>query len=127
MEPSIHAGDLVDHACAQRRTRSGDVVLYRSATLGRDVLHRVVARDGARFVLQGDNNGYRDADRPGAGSIVGEQWLRVPAVGGLLAWLKRPPVFAALAFLLAFGLFAGGRATTGRGDPAGRLRRGARR
>lgn len=119
MEPSIHAGDLVITR-ARGTYEVGDVVLYRSATLDRDVLHRIVARDGARFVLEGDNNGYRDADRPGADRIVGEQWLRVPAVGGLLAWLKRPPVFAALAFLLAFGLIAGGRATTGRGDAAGR-------
>jgi signal peptidase I len=108
MEPEIHAGDLV-----LTRTRAsydvGDVVLYRSRTLDRNVLHRVVARSGNRFVLEGDNNGYRDTERPTADAIVGELWVKMPGAGRPLVALRRPPVFALVVFLLVLGVLAGGR------------------
>ena len=89
MEPGIHSGDLAivrsDGAHA-----AGDVVLYRDRELGRDVLHRVVARDGDRLVTRGDNNAYDDSYRATRGDVRGELWLRVPAVGGALQWLREP-------------------------------------
>jgi signal peptidase I len=122
MEPGIEAGDLV-LTRSRGRYEVGDVVLYRSTTLGRDVLHRIVGRDGRRFVLEGDNNGYRDAERPTADRIVGAQWLHVPAVGAAVQWLRRPLLVAALVLVAAFGLLVGGRAST-RGVTAPRAEAG---
>ncbi len=111
MEPAIHAGDLVVTR-AHASYEIGDVVLYRSRELDRNVLHRIVAQDGPRVVVKGDNNGYRDADHPTPDRIVGALWFRVPGVGRPLAALKRPAVFAFLVFLLAFGALVGGRVTS---------------
>ena len=89
MEPQLHRGDL---AIVRRHDSYavGDVILFRDGTLGRDVLHRVVARDGSRFVTKGDNNDYRDDFRPALTDVHGELWLHVPAVGRPLAWLRTP-------------------------------------
>jgi signal peptidase I len=108
MEPTFHGGDLV----LTRQNDSydvGDIVLYRSAELGRDVLHRIVGRDGDRLVLKGDNNGYKDPEHPHIDQVRGEAWLLVPGGGRPLGWLRQPLVLAALAFLAVFGLLAGGR------------------
>ncbi len=115
MEPRPRRGDLV----LVRRAgdyRVGEVVLYRSRLLGRDVLHRIVRREGERFVFKGDNNGFLDSDRPTKADLVGRLWLRLPAVGGALGWLRRPAAAAlvvGLAALLALGV-GGGAAARGR-------------
>jgi signal peptidase I len=125
MAPGIHRGDLV----LVRRAAAygvGDVVAYRSPTLG-IVLHRIVGREGERFVLRGDNNHWLDADQPTADAIVGRRWLRLPRVGALLSHLHAPPYAAVLAGLLGvFAMMPDGpppsrrRSRSGAGaDPAG--------
>src|SRR4051794_10990259 len=58
MRPHIHAGDLVLVRPAGDY-KVGDVVAYRSATLGGvTVLHRIVARHGDKFTFKGDNNSW---------------------------------------------------------------------
>src|SRR5262245_66672871 len=89
MEPGIHAGDLV-LTRAHSHYEVGDVVLYRSRTVDRNVLHRIVAKVGDGFVVKGDNNGYRDAEHPKADAVVGELWLKVPGAGRVLVALRRP-------------------------------------
>lgn len=87
MEPTLRSGDLV----VLRPSGSyepGDVVGYHSATLGRTVLHRIVQQQGDRFVLQGDNNRWKDTDRPLANQIMGRQWVRVPGMGRMLRPLQ---------------------------------------
>ena len=66
MEPGSHTGDLAilraDRLVLRRRRR-------RLPERGLDtiVMHRIVVRDGDRFVLQGDNNDWLDADQPDPG------------------------------------------------------------
>lgn len=100
MEPRVHEGDLV---LVRPRDRYvvGQVVAYRSPTLGRVVLHRIVGRDGDRFVLKGDNNSWLDGDRPHRRALIGRLWVRVPAAGKVLGWPRRLPVALVLGGVLA--------------------------
>ena len=63
MEPRFHTGDLalVRPAAGYR---VGDVVAYRSTVLHSVVLHRIIARDGDRYVFKGDNNDFIDPVHP---------------------------------------------------------------
>jgi hypothetical protein len=56
------------------------------------VLHRIVARDGARFVVRGDNNSWLDPEHPRTAQIVGRLWVHVPHGGTALLWMHRPIV-----------------------------------
>ena len=89
MEPRFSTGDLAilrpDHDSSV-----GDVVAYRSDSLDTLVMHRIVARDGDRFVLQGDNNDWLDAEQPAQDQILGSLFLRVPQGGKALAALTSP-------------------------------------
>ena len=89
MEPKLHRGDLAI-VRGDERAAPGDVVLYHDQVLGREILHRVVALDGGRIVTKGDNNDFRDAYRPAPADVHGELWLRVPALGSALQWLREP-------------------------------------
>jgi signal peptidase I len=95
MEPRFHTGDLalVRPAAAYR---VGQVVAYRSAVLHRVVLHRIIARDGDRYVVKGDNNNFVDPDHPRRAELIGTLWLRVPRGGTALAWLRLPIIAALL-------------------------------
>jgi signal peptidase I len=94
MQPRLHTGDLVLVRPAARY-RVGDVVAYRSAALRRVVLHRIIGRDGDRYVFKGDNNNFVDPVHPRRDELIGRMWLRVPRGGAILSWL-RVPVIAAL-------------------------------
>jgi signal peptidase I len=93
MQPGFTAGDL-----AVLRPSSGyqvgDIVAYQSDSLDTTVMHRIVERDGDRFVLQGDNNDWLDGDRPAEGDILGELWFRIPQGGKAIATLRSPAVLA---------------------------------
>lgn len=108
MEPKLHEGDLV--LTRERASYGvGDIVLFRSTTLGRDVLHRIVALEGERFVTGGDNNDYRDPGRVAPGQVQGEAVLFLPGAGKPLAWLRRPLHAAVVLFALVFLSLGGGR------------------
>lgn len=108
MRPHLDAGDLV-----LVRDRSaydiGDVAAYRSPLIDTTVLHRIVARDGDRYVLQGDDNDFLDPDRPRESDLLGTQWLHVPAAGRILTWAKSPAGAGAL--VAALTVLAGGATT----------------
>jgi signal peptidase I len=95
MAPRIHTGDLALVRSA-RQYRVGDIVAYRSPLLHAVVLHRIVGRAGARYVLKGDNNNFLDPTHPGAAEIIGKLWVRVPHGGVVLAWLRVPAIAAVL-------------------------------
>ena len=95
MEPSVSTGDLA----VLRPAGSydvGDVVAFHSDALGTTVMHRIVDRDGDRFVTQGDNNSWRDEERPTAEDLHGALWLTVPHGGTALAALTSPWSLAAV-------------------------------
>jgi signal peptidase len=116
MEPGLERGDLAI-VRTKDRYRAGDVILFDDRALGRDVLHRIVATSGGRFVTKGDNNGYRDDFRPALGDVRGALWLHLPAVGRPLSWLRAPwhaALLIGLTALLAVGLGSGAGAATQR-------------
>ncbi|MES1193774.1 MAG: signal peptidase I [Solirubrobacterales bacterium] len=95
MQPRLHTGDLaLVRSAAQYRV--GDIVAYRSAVLRRVVLHRIIGRDGDRYVFKGDNNNFVDPVRPHRDEIIGRMWLRVPRGGAMLSWLRIPAIAALL-------------------------------
>lgn len=99
MEPAIRRGDLViSHTSS--RYRIGDAIVYHHQQIG-TVFHRIVARDGKRFVLQGDNNSWRDSYHPTREEIIGKLWLHIPSAGTIIQRLRTPALFALLAGALA--------------------------
>jgi signal peptidase I len=95
MQPRLHTGDLalVRPAAGYR---VGEVVAYRSTVLHRVVLHRIIARDGNRYVFKGDNNNFVDPIHPRRTELIGRLWVRVPRGGAILAWLHIPTIAALL-------------------------------
>jgi signal peptidase I len=101
MEPKLHEGDVV----ALRRVHSarpGEVVAYRSDLLERVVLHRVVGMSDGRYLMQGDNNGWTDPERPTDAQLIGRRVFAVHGLGRLFRPLEHPTVAALLIALLAF-------------------------
>lgn len=120
MEPGFSTGDLAILRPASGYA-IGDVVAYDSPTLDTVVMHRIVAVDGDRFVLRGDNNDWLDEDRPTAEGLLGALFLRVPRGGEALDALTSP---AALALIGGTGLAV--MVITGR-PRGGRLPKGSSR
>ncbi len=89
MEPRFHRGDLaLVRPAAQYRV--GDVAAYYSPLLRVVVLHRIVARDGARYVFKGDNNNFKDPVQPVQSQLLGKLWLHVRQGGAVLRWIHTP-------------------------------------
>ncbi|MEY2426972.1 MAG: hypothetical protein QOI61_2544 [Actinomycetota bacterium] len=80
MEPVLHKGDLAI-VRAQPSYHVGDVVAYNSESLHTIVLHRIIGRDGDRFVFKGDNNSWVDTDHPAASALIGKMEMTLPGVG----------------------------------------------
>lgn len=104
MEPNLHRGDLVVVRAA-RAYDAGDVVAYRTDN-GATVLHRVIGRAGAGYLVQGDNNSWVDPYQPTEDNIVGRLRWRIPTVGRLLDWLREPLPFSVTVGLLSFAVGA---------------------
>lgn len=89
MEPLYQSGDLV----IVRSTGTynlGDIVTYRDPQLERYVIHRIVSRTPEGFILKGDHNNWLDSYQPAAAEIVGREWLRIPAAGTFITWVRNP-------------------------------------
>jgi signal peptidase I len=109
MEPRLESGDLVVLRTANTYGPN-DVVAYQSTVAKRVFVHRIVHREGSRFVLKGDANSFLDSARPGPANVDGKLWFAVPMLGSWLAWLGAPP-HAAFAGSLAILLFFAGSGT----------------
>ncbi len=108
MLPTFQRSDLV----ALRATttyRVGDIAGYRSAFLGRVVLHRIVAIHDGRYSFKGDHNAFLDPERPTLDRLVGRLWFRIPKAGRAVDVLHTPWIVAVVAGLLVFALFGSGR------------------
>jgi signal peptidase I len=121
MHPSIHAGDLV---IIRKRSDYpiGAVVAYHDTLSKQTVLHRIVARNGSRYVFKGDANLARDAFQPTKGQMMGQKWILLPYAGTALEWVQVPTNAALLAIgaivLAASGGAAKQRKRRPRGGPA---------
>jgi signal peptidase I len=105
MEPKFHRGDLVA-LDATGKYEVGDVVGYHSTKLGHVVLHRIIGREGGRYVFKGDNNTWVDSERPRADKLIGELWVHVPGAGKQVTGLGEPrnaALFAGFMTLLVGG------------------------
>jgi signal peptidase I len=121
MEPALSTGDLAVLRPADSY-EEGDVVAFDSRRLGTTVVHRIVDREGDRFVTQGDGNAWRDEDQPAAEELHGALWLTVPHGGTVLGALRSPWALGALGVLVTViaAVVAGAR------RPAARTRPGTR-
>ena len=96
MEPNFHAGDLV--LVRPRATyASGDIVAYRSPSVGAVLLHRIVAIDDGVATLRGDANTSDDLDQPRVDQLIGALTLRIPAGGRIARTAASPMVIVVLA------------------------------
>src|SRR3954451_15340343 len=100
MKPRFHTGDLAILRSAGSYA-VGDVVAYQSVSLDTVVMHRIVAMDGDRFVIQGDNNDWLDQDHPGQDKVLGKLFLRMPQGGKVLAAATAP---AGVGIVAAIGI-----------------------
>jgi signal peptidase I len=122
MEPRFHTGDL-----AVVRARSdyhvGEIVAYYNKAFHTIVLHRIVGRDGSRYVFKGDNNHFLDFEHPTRSQLIGALWIHLPGVGGTLQSIRSPALIGALVMigtlLLAGGVFTQTRRRRRRGARAG--------
>lgn len=120
MEPHFHAGDLVI-VRSRSHYRVGEIVAYRNRQLHTIVLHRIVGRDGSRYIFKGDDNNFLDFEHPAQSQLIGATWLHLAGVGSRLESLHSPLLIGGL-FALATLLFAGA-AFTGRRRRRRRQRR----
>jgi len=88
MWPTLRQGDL---AVLRRVSayRVNDIVAYRDPQVG-PIIHRVVARQGDRFVFKGDYNDYLDPHQPAQAELIGKLWLRLPVVGRYVEQVRTP-------------------------------------
>jgi signal peptidase I len=89
MEPMLHKGDLV-LVRAESDYHVGQVVAYRSKSLNAVVLHRIIDRDGDRYVFKGDNNSFLDTDHPERSQLIGAMQMKMPGFGTKLQLLHTP-------------------------------------
>jgi hypothetical protein len=79
----------------------GEIVAYHNRDLKAVVLHRIIARDGSKYVFKGDNNQFADLYEANASDLIGEKVVYSPSAGRVLLGLRNPIIGAAL-----FGAFA---------------------
>jgi signal peptidase I len=82
----------------------GEVVAYHNHELHAVVMHRIVARDGGRYVFKGDNNDFRDSYHARKSDLVGKEWVYWPGAGRYLKDVRSPVAFGVIMAVL--GLIA---------------------
>jgi signal peptidase I len=117
MEPVLSEGDLAV-VYRDERYQVGDVVAYRNPDIQKVVLHRIVAVDGGRFVLQGDNNSWLDAYHPAPEQILGQMAFHVPGVGARLGAVRSPWGLSAMVSLAGLAVFGGRKRRRGKASEA---------
>jgi signal peptidase I len=106
MEPRFHSGDLALVRPAGHY-EVGQIVAYHSPLLHVVVLHRIIARDGNRYVFKGDHNNFIDPTRPTRSGLLGALWLHLPHGGWVIRWIHTPLIAAGLRAVLAVPLLLG--------------------
>lgn len=106
MQPLLYKNDL---ALIKPATsyHVGDIVLYNSQVLHRQVLHRIYLIQNGNYFFKGDNNDFVDPGYATRSELVGKMWFHIPWIGCVLTWFGKPAhaaplaVFAALAVAFA--------------------------
>ncbi len=125
MEPRFHTGDLAI-VRSQSSYHVGEVVAYNNHQLHTIVLHRIIGREGDRYIFKGDNNNFVDPEHPFASQLIGALWIHIPGVGLRLQSIRSPLVMGILLFVGMLLLTGGGFARTqGRRRRQGRAGEGA--
>ena len=75
------------------------------------VLHRIIARQGNRYVFKGDNNNFVDPDPPSRAQLIGALWVHLPHAGRVLALLHTPLAGGLVAAVVALLLLVGVKET----------------
>jgi signal peptidase I len=125
MQPRFHTGDLGILRSAGSYA-VGDIVAYRSESLKTTVMHRIVALDGDRFVIQGDNNDWLDQDHPSKDEVLGRLFVRIPQGGKALTAVSSPGVIG-LVGVATLTVLGSARRPRGRHGIRSSRRRPARR
>ncbi len=107
MSPFIRDGDVITIAPVQPKSRArasgvGQVVAFLNPSSQRLVVHRVIGRREAGFVLQGDNMQGSVVDQAGASDVIGRV-VRVER-GRRRVWLGLGPERHVIAGLSRAGL-----------------------
>jgi signal peptidase I len=105
MEPRFHTGDLAI-VRGKPSYHVGEIVAYHNKMLHTVVLHRIIGREGGRYVFKGDNNNFIDPERPRASQLIGALWIHIAGGGKQLQSLKSPlrtGLLIALGMLLLTG------------------------
>ena len=120
MEPDFHRGDLAILRQAPDY-QIGDIVTYRHPQIG-PIIHRIIALDGDRYILKGDNNSWIDTYHPTRAECIGKLWLHIPAAGSFIEQLRIPRNMAILAAVLGCMIMTTitGRAERRQYRPAGK-------
>ena len=116
MEPEIGVGDFIVTA-SRGEYEVGDIVTYIGPD-GVSTTHRIVAKIGQQYVVQGDANNAPDTFRPSAENIIGKVVLVLPGFGNVAAFLQTPlgifvVVAAAVVLWLLIDLFSSPRKKEG--------------
>ena len=105
MEPRFHTGDLA-LVHSQASYHVGEIVAYYNRMLHTIVLHRIIGREGSRYLFKGDNNNFVDFEHPTPSQLIGSLWLHLPDVGARLQSIGSP-VLIGILFGLGALLFSG--------------------
>jgi signal peptidase I len=98
MEPRFHTGDLAI-VRSQSSYHVGEVVAYQNHQLHTMVLHRIIGREGDRYIFKGDNNDFVDPEHPLASQLIGALWIHIPGAGVHLQSLRSPAAMGGLIFV----------------------------
>jgi signal peptidase I len=102
MHPTYERGDLVI-VRRQSDYQVGDIVTYRHPTIG-PIIHRIVDQDGARFIIQGDNNDWLDSYKPVPSEVIGQAWIHLPKVGKAITWVRGPGLVIFIIAVIGVGV-----------------------
>jgi signal peptidase I len=100
MEPLFHTGDLAI-VRSQPRYHVGEIVAYHNKMLHVVALHRIVGREGDRYLFKGDNNNFIDPEHPRASQLIGALWIHIHGGGTILQSFSSP---ARAGLLIALGM-----------------------
>ncbi len=100
MEPRFHTGDLAI-VRSKPSYHVGEIVAYHNKMLHVVALHRIIGREGERYIFKGDNNDFIDPEHPRASQLMGALWIHIRGGGTTLQSFSSP---ARAGLLIALGM-----------------------